>query len=306
MNSDPQIKEKKKLGCGCGPVSIGVLLILLGIGILIGFLSNAGDDRENHDIVSERLVVLDAPVLLPENNGRLVLVNGFLTLDSDTALTDPVFDVSVLSPRLSRVVQMYQWEETVYNEYQNNAETEYKYERVWSTRLIPSRNFRQALFHTNPSEMPHESASWRSTGSVFIGSIPLHEGFTAQLESNAFVANLPPAPPETGLGIIGENRSLYSSNPNGNSQIGDIRINFSYLDLEALGEVSIMAWQDEDGGGLLYDEEMSSLSKIWTTPKTKDEILDEFSKSETTGIIVGICISALFILCGVLFVWKLR
>ena len=292
-------KEKKKINFGCGPVFIGVLLILMGIGILYGFLFNAENDRDMRTIVENELVVLDTPDLLPENNGKLVLINGFLSSD-DTKLEDPFFGISVVSPQLSRVVQMYQWEES---EYGSSNDREYRYRRVWSTHLISSKNFYYSSGHTNPTEMPYERASWRSSSPIYIGNIALPDGYRSKLSTNASVGDLPAAPAETGLGISGDRRSLYDSNPNGGAQIGDVLINFAYLDLEAYGEISIMGWQAEDGSGLLYDEaELQSLdlNKLWTTPMSKEQIMADYSSSSTSGIIIGICISALFILCGLL------
>ena len=292
-------KEKRKINFGCGPVFIGVMLILMGIGVLFGFLSNAENDRDMRTIVENELIVLDTPDLLPENNGKLVLINGFLSSD-DTELEDPFFGISVVSPQLSRVVQMYQWEE---RESGNTNNREYNYHGVWSTYLIPSKNFHDSFWHTNPTEMPYERATWKSTSPIYIGNIALPDGYRAKLSTNASVGDLPAAPAETGLGISGERRSLYDSNPNGGARIGDVLINFAYLDLEAYGEISVMGWQAEDGSGLLYDEaELQSLdlNKLWTAPMTKDQIIAEYTSSSTSGIIIGICISALFILCGLL------
>jgi hypothetical protein len=96
-----------------------------------------------------------------KNNMRLVYFSGNAT--TDDTLTDQTFGVSAKAIRLTRNVEMYQWQENV----DTSTEKElggsektvktYSYTQVWSATPIDSANFKEKTEHTNPATLPLQS-----------------------------------------------------------------------------------------------------------------------------------------------------
>jgi hypothetical protein len=88
------------------------------------------------------------------NDGRLIHVSG--TGQATTALLDTEFGVQAAALRLTRVAEMYQWDEDKQTETRKSfggseeTVTTYSYHQTWSDRAINSSNFHQRDNHTNP------------------------------------------------------------------------------------------------------------------------------------------------------------
>ncbi len=110
------------------------------------------------------------------NEGKLVYVTGDAT--TTDSVSDPKFGVTVSALRLERVAEMYQWKESKTSNSQKHlggGETtvsNYKYEKVWSPKLINSGGFKQASGHENPQTIPVTNQTWTAK-SVTLGAFTL-------------------------------------------------------------------------------------------------------------------------------------
>merc|ERR1719334_2953576 len=86
-------------------------------------------------------------VVFEENNGKLVLVGGPLSIPD--FLTDPLYGISINAAKLRKVVQVYQWYETEdersntnqNGEHDTHVEKTYSYDTDWFDKHIDSSNF---------------------------------------------------------------------------------------------------------------------------------------------------------------------
>ena len=138
-----------------------VLSILM---VILASLAKKETNTELKDIESKLIKVKNAKVL-PENEGKLVLVSG--NTEKEKIVTDEEFNISVQTIKLVRKVEMYQWRET---KTWDSEKEEYKYEysKIWSDSLLEDIHFeyRNAFLsesHINPDTMPYKNQSFYNT-----------------------------------------------------------------------------------------------------------------------------------------------
>ena len=98
-------REKKK---AAGPFT-GILFIIIGIGLLWW---NEGNNVKNIKTTAEledNYVDVKSDSISPKNEGKLVAVSGKLINDAE--LVDDKFNITIKTPLMKRIVEVYQWEE---------------------------------------------------------------------------------------------------------------------------------------------------------------------------------------------------
>ncbi|XP_030385382.1 transmembrane protein 43 homolog [Scaptodrosophila lebanonensis] len=165
--------------------------------------------------------------------GRIVHLSGSLLIGEP--LTEPDYNIQLLSVKLKRRVQMYQWvEESVENNYGESVGTvqsdtrTYYYTREWRDKLVDSRNFYNRYGHTNPSRFPIES-NVQVADAVFIGKYELST--EAKAKFNDFKELTSDIRPEDS-GIKLHLGLYYHANDVFNPEVGDLRILFSFAGME--------------------------------------------------------------------------
>jgi hypothetical protein len=119
------------------------------------------------------------------NEGKLVYVTGDAT--TTDSVSDPKFGVTVSALRLERVAEMYQWKESKTSNTQKHlgggetTVTNYKYEKVWSPKLIHSGGFKQASGHENPQTMPVTNQTWTAK-SVTLGGFTMPDALIDKMD----------------------------------------------------------------------------------------------------------------------------
>ena len=99
------------------------------------------------DRAEKEVVTVQAEATNPANNFKLVHLQGKTV--NETEIVDNEFGVSVEnSYRLKRVVEVYQWHETVRTE---NDKKKYEYSKGWYSHPIDSSHFHDQSGHQNPS-----------------------------------------------------------------------------------------------------------------------------------------------------------
>ena len=155
-----------RLGQSVKGLVFGAVLFLASFPVLFINEGCAVKDHKRLAEAREAAVELTSPVVLTENEGRLVVTSGEATTDEE--VRDPYFQVQVAALRLERRAEMYQWKEETSTKKRKNVggsetrETEYRYKKAWSQSLISSSNFKRSQGHENPTSMPVKSADFQA------------------------------------------------------------------------------------------------------------------------------------------------
>ncbi|MBQ9873957.1 MAG: TMEM43 family protein [Thermoguttaceae bacterium] len=154
-------------GSRVGGAFKGILVgfVLVGVSIFLLFWNEGRTVKRTSALKEAARVVVEAkPSPLDSNlEGKVVHLTGDAV--SEETLVDPYFNVSVEGIKLSRKVEIYQWEENVESSTSRGSggsettKKTYSYNKVWSENLIDSSNFYESG-HENPSTVPVQSESF--------------------------------------------------------------------------------------------------------------------------------------------------
>lgn len=223
-----------RIGGAVMGVFVGLALFLLAFPLLFW---NEGRAVTTYKTLKEGgNVVISVPAQSVDtaNAGRLIHVTGLA--DTQSTLTDPVFEVSAKALKLKRTVEMYQWKESSSSETtkklggSTETVTEYSYSREWSAGLINSDNFKRSDGHRNPSSMPYRSTE-QTADDIRLEAFTLSPGLVSKISSFeplriSHETPLPEALKETGQ-VYGE--GFYFGQDPTNAQVGDVRVTFSMV-----------------------------------------------------------------------------
>ena len=224
--------EKKK---SSGGILVGIILIIVGI-VLLWW--NEGRTVKTTQMISEakeEYVDVASDKISKKYNNKLIATTG--TLETK-GTQDDMFNIKTPGAKLTRIVEMYQWEEKCTTN-SNDVET-CSYKKVWSDEVIDSNDFDDTSY-TNPDSMPYESKEFYDN-TAKLGKFHLNEELLSQLSTNEQVTTLDENT-ITQYNMTIENNKYYTNVKNNTPEIGDIRISFSYNNS---GTVSVMAVQNEE------------------------------------------------------------
>ncbi|WP_319381073.1 TMEM43 family protein [Thiomicrorhabdus sp.] len=235
-----RISYGSRISGSFGAIFFGILL-LIGGAVLLWW--NEARTIDQAQALEEGLSIvqpLETPTFDPQNNTKLIAVQGTLI---GASLTDPMFSVTNDAVKLERHVQMYQWRENTseqrHEKIDGSIEVEktYEYVKDWSQIPINSSSFKHPTDHQNP-EMPFRSQSF--TANVKLGNFQLSQSMVGDLDGwthlsiTRFKSNLPQAQLATGYIYVG-------GNPH-QPEIGDIKITYLYIPSEK--DYTVIAKQD--------------------------------------------------------------
>lgn len=225
----------KSVKNGLSGIVVGLIFFAIGICML---WFNEGNNVKNIKAVNEgRKVAVDianTPVNA-KNNGKLVALSGKLNILSGPVV-DETFNVSVASPKLLRVVEMYQWEEVEDND--SDGDTSYSYKKVWQDELIDSSSFYYSDTHQNPTSMPYPSTKILAT-EVKIGDFIVADNQKDMLATDKSIDDLSVATIPVGYSA----RGAYITTEVEETKVGDVRISFVYSNAQ---EASIIGQQKDN------------------------------------------------------------
>jgi Transmembrane protein 43 len=231
---------------------IGLILVPVAVVLLYWNEGRAVDAIRALNRGAAAIVEVNASVVDPGSNGKLVHVSGML--QPGTPAKDPVFGVTGDGlVRLSRSVEMYQWEEESSTKSQQNlggsktTEKTYTYKREWSAQPLNSSNFKVPGGHQNPPMQQH-AAAFDGTG-VKIGAWQVDPSVLNKVTefTPLHVQSAPPA----GYQVSGD--GFYQGQDPGQPAIGDVRVTFSAVPAQtvsvAAGQASgvLTAFRDANG-----------------------------------------------------------
>lgn len=258
---------------------IGLILIPVAIGVLYYNEGRAVDAIRALNRGAAATVEVNSTAVDPATNGKLVHLTGMLR--PTTPAKDPVFGVTGDGVvRLSRKVEMYQWEqETHTSSHQNvggskTTETTYSYERKWSEQPVSSQNFHVPNGHQNPA-MQVQSASFDG-GDVKIGAYRVDPPVLNKLTN--FTSLRPTSPPPSGYQVSGD--GFYRGADPGQPAIGDVRVTFTEVPAQtasiAAGQASgtLTAFRDVNGYTIaLAEPGMASAAAMFHDEKKSESML---------------------------------
>ena len=223
----------KRVGNAFKGILGGFVFIIIGI-ILLWW--NEGNNVKNLKTTAEMdksYIDVKSDEVDPNNEGKLIATYG--KLFNEQELTDNTFNVTVKTPIMKRVVEVYQWvEESDTNE---DGDTTYTYKKEWSSTLIDSNNFHQGG-HTNPQQKIYENEVYTSTD-VKVGAFSLSTDQINDLSTNGtFTGFNTEKVSELNLTIFGN--YLTTSKDLSHPEIGDTRISFVYNNST---DISVLAVQ---------------------------------------------------------------
>lgn len=162
-----------------------------------------------------------------KNNGKLVHLTG--KAETEEVLKDNVFNVSENAIKLKRVVEMYQWNETSESKKEKKVgggeetKTTYTYNKVWSTSLNNSDDFKVKEGHENPSQFRYEGKE-SVAGNVKVGAFKLSSSLIGQIDS---YQAMPVLQVDTAIKNARlDNELVYIGADPANPQVGDLKVSF--------------------------------------------------------------------------------
>ena len=227
--------QKKKGGLFAGVIS-GIVMILAGTILLWWNEGNNVRNIRTTNEVEKNVVEIVSDSDPAQYAGQLVAVGGrFTTLDEQ--LSDELFHISVHTPALRRVVEIYQWEED--SDTDDDGDTTYTYEKVWKEGLIDSSAFAQSASHQNPTSSPYDSETWYAE-KVTLGSYRLSSQQIKQLGTDKSLA------PEAEDVKIPDGCTTYGAyitdaEDINKPEIGDFRISWKYNDWKELSLIATVS-----------------------------------------------------------------
>jgi hypothetical protein len=166
-------------------ILIGFVMFIVAFPVLFWNEGRAVQTAKSLGDGASEVVCVASDNVVTTNEGKLVYVTGDAT--TTDSVSDPKFGVTVSALRLERVAEMYQWKESKTSNSQNHlgggetTVTNYKYEKVWSPKLINSGGFKQASGHENPQTIPVTNQTWTAK-SVTLGGFTMSDALIDKMD----------------------------------------------------------------------------------------------------------------------------
>jgi Transmembrane protein 43 len=248
-----------RLGGSLVAALIGLILVPAAIVLLYWNEGRAVDAIRALNRGAAAIVEVNSTALDPAANAKLVHVTGML--QPTTPARDPVFGVTGDGlVRLTRTVEMYQWEEETSSKSQQNmggsktTETTYTYKHDWSVRPVDSSRFKNPGGHQNPP-MPVQSGTFDG-GDVKLGVWKVDPVVLNKI--SAFTPLRPQTAPPAGYQVSGD--GYYMGQNPGAPAVGDVRVSFTAVPAQtvsvAAGNASgvLTAFRDPNGYSIALAE----------------------------------------------------
>ena len=134
----------KRIGNAFKGIFGGFVFIIIGI-VLLWW--NEGNNVKNLKTTAEMektYIDVKSDSIDPNNEGKLIATHGKLLNEQE--LTDSMFGVTVKTPIMKRVVEIYQWVEE--SDTDEDGNTTYSYKKEWSSDLVDSSSLTKSEDHS--------------------------------------------------------------------------------------------------------------------------------------------------------------
>jgi len=218
-------------------VFLGYLFLIGSIFLLWFNESRAVATARGLEEGQESVIEISSAIVDEKNEGKLVYVTG--VFESSDILFDKDFGIQSNDLKLSRKVEMYQWEEKKGKSQDlllpdTIISSEYSYEKTWSTELISSSNFKHKKHFENPSSIPLNSYATSATN-VKMGAFNIPQTLLDKIENEVSLSlqNTPIKNNHNGILVKDaetKEELIYIGNESlDNPQIGDLKVTFSVV-----------------------------------------------------------------------------
>lgn len=252
-------------------VVVGAGLIFIAPLLLFFNECNSVETAKSLDEGAGLVVSVASDTVDAGNEGRLVHTTGQAA--TAETLSDADFGISVNAIKLSRSVQMYQWEEDKKTKTEGSKKTTtYDYRKGWQDDLIRSSSFEEPTGHSNPSSMPYEDKALQAQ-TVTLGA------FTLSAEQIGDLSASETYTPETSSYTI-QDGYLYLSGSPSSPQVGDVRVRYSVL---RPGPVSLVAKQSGSTFSSYQTKAGKSLNMIQSGTASAE---DMFAAAQSANVVM--------------------
>ena len=222
-----------RLGQSFKGVVVGALLLIAAFPLQFWNEGRAIDRAKALEEGAGAVVGVASDTVVPGNEGELVHMIGQATTNEVLADTD--FPVSAKAIKLSRVVEMFQWNEESHSETREKlgggteTVTTYTYSKTWNPKVIASSTFRHPEGHGNPASMPYAGKDYRAStvglgafrlSQSLIGRLDRFEPLSVEVESQKvphYMANKP---------VTLQGGTFYLGMDPSDPEVGDVRVSF--------------------------------------------------------------------------------
>jgi len=246
-------------------ILFGIVLIPISIILLFWNENRAVTTAKGLKEGAAAVVSIDAKSVIPTNDQKLVHLSDQVT--SDEVLKDPLFAVAAKGIRLTRSVEMYQWQEDKSSETHKKlgggteTATTYSYKQVWSDKLISSAHFNpnHREEHQNPTAMLTQPLTVVG-GNVKLGAFKLPSEVIAKMHGDAVLAatdeDLAKAAPDLRSKLKLAAGTFYVGMDPAAPALGDQRVSFKVLTPAVWSVIarqngdSLAAYQPKNGSAI--------------------------------------------------------
>jgi hypothetical protein len=224
----------ERMGASLKTIVAGLLCVAAAVAVL--WLNEGRGVKQDRTFREGRSVVvtIDPQDRDPATDGKLVHLTG--EARTEDVLSDDAFGVSAQGLKLRREVLMFQWQETLAQqreEQTGGGKTKVKtptYSRIWSSTLIDSSRFSVPAGHGNPESMAFESRE-QAARRVIVGAYALSPELVAQIDAfeplRLTDEALQDLPPELRREASVHEGCIYLGKSPAEPQVGDLRVGFS-------------------------------------------------------------------------------
>ena len=263
----------KKVGNSFKGIASGILMIIIGV-VLLWW--NEGNNVKNLKTTAEledKYMDVKSDSVNSKNEGKLIATSGKLINEKE--LTDSKFGVTIKTPVMIRYVEMYQWKENSHTD--DNDNTTYTYEKVWSNDIIDSSEFHESNHH-NPTQKLYEDETYISDD-VQVGAFSLSSDQIKKLSTKGSYTEFDNEKLSS-LNLTSYSKYITNSIDSENPEIGDVRISFNYNNST---EISVLAVQSGNSFVPFSSKVGKSVNKVMDGTHTGKEMIEEI-KSENNFI----------------------
>lgn len=264
-----------------------LVAMLLGIALFIGsfFLifwneKNYIIEMEEIEFVRSAVVSLPSSQPDPTNNEKLVHLSEVMI--TDEVLSDTMFGISENALKLSRTVEMYQWQERTHKQSNNDntTTTTYEYNLGWHSNLISHSNFKHPEGHENPTSMPYQSKVYTAKN-MTMGGFNISQQYYEQIENldtyELTQQNLDASDPKIKSSYkLSDNQ--YANADLNNPKLGDIKISFTIVKPMMMSIIG-----KQDGNAITpYQKDGREIAFLYPDKQSAQEILNIEESNDAT------------------------
>ena len=254
----------KKIGNSFSGIIGGIIFIIIGVVLLWWNEGNNVRNLKTTAELSKTYINVSSDKVDPQNEGKLIATNGKVTNEQE--LSDSLFNITVKTPLLKRVVEVYQWEEN--SETDSDGDTTYTYKKVWSDNLIDSSSFNKSGY-TNPTTKEYDDEVYASS-LVNVGAFELSDEQIRSLSTQATYNSFDEAK-VTEMNYTISGSYITNSKDMNNPEIGDTRIQYVYNDST---ELSVLAVQKGNSFITFVSQAGKKINRVMDGIKSGEEMIN--------------------------------